>query len=145
MLLANFCTFLQLTEKTLWHFWNNTMLIILHIKEIKRKTRLKQTAKVCLWLYCLQTSDVVDWEFFRIDNDYYLAAASLSRHVGCTVYRLDKVRKQFDVYQHITNHRSGQQKTNFLLLFRQSFYIIVMQNSWHHLRNDLEGNKRRLL
>jgi len=69
---------------------------------------------------------VVDWEFFRIGNDYYLvsaaaatASASSSSSMslasqasrarvagGSTVYRLDKVRKQFDVYQHITTRRS---------------------------------------
>jgi len=60
----------------------------------------------------LQTSDVVDWEFFRIGDQYYLAAAvatsssSSSSSGHSTVYRLDKVRKQFDVYQHITTHRS---------------------------------------
>ena len=63
----------------------------------------------------VQTSDVVDWEFFRINDDYYLAAAAVPRHVtsaddqvsaGSTVYRLDKVRKQFDVYQRMTTHRS---------------------------------------
>jgi len=60
---------------------------------------------------------VVDWEFFRIDDDYYLAAASAAGHVtsssdqvsggstGSSVYRLDKVRKQFDLYQDIDIHR----------------------------------------
>ena len=59
---------------------------------------------------------MVDWEFFRIGDQYYLAAAvavtsssvtsSLTSSGRSTVYRLDKVRKQFDVYQHITTHRS---------------------------------------
>ena len=58
---------------------------------------------------------MVDWEFFRINDDYYLAAAAaVSGHVtssayqvsGSAVYRLDKVRKQFDLYQHLSTHRS---------------------------------------
>jgi len=82
-----------------------------------------------------QTGGVVDWEFFRIGDDYYLAAAAAAGHVissagqvsqsagesaaVSTVYRLDKARKQFDVYQHLaTSHRSVHRPAGYQVVVR---------------------------
>jgi len=84
---------------------------------------------------CKQTGGVVDWEFFRIGDDYYLAAAAAAGHVissagqvsqsagesaaVSTVYRLDKARKQFDVYQHlVTSHRSVRGPAGYQVVVR---------------------------
>ena len=65
----------------------------------------------------MQTVGATDWEFFKVDNDFFLVVSNAFNYgpdvdpeadpykTNSTIYRLNKTLKTFEVYQNIVTYR----------------------------------------